>query len=240
MKTAFLISLLLATVLLAACREEPEPDKKPAIDQVRFSPKEGERWIYKVEVSLDPSARIPTGLIDGGEEGPSSTYVKERVYLGQRIVEAGKTEKAHCFEILKDGRKRELEFSIINEDGILTRAWQEAGKERFVMDPVLLVPAQLVPGSVWSMSLPNPNDPGGPPMFSRQFQYFGIEELLVMGQPKKAHRVKVYGRTGPLNLQRDYWFVDQLGLVKERKAYYSDEARVALVEETLSKHEKVK
>ncbi len=239
MKTAFPIALLLATVLLTACREEPEPEAEetPAISRVRFTPTEGERWIYKVEVSLDPEARVPTGLV-GGAEGASSDYLKERVYLGLKPIEAGSDELAHCFEVSKGGRKEELEFSLITEEGILTRAWQEAGKERILMPPVLMVPAKLDPGSLWDMNLPNPNDPGGPPMFYRQFRYFGMEDVLVLGQNQKAHRVKVFGKTGQLELQRDFWFVDQLGIVKERKAYYAQKKRLALVEETLTKHDK--
>lgn len=238
MKTAFQMSLLLATVLFTACREESksEPSKKPTIAQVRFSPAEGERWVYKVEVGLDPGAQIPAGIADVGPEGVSSDYRKERVYLGLKPVEAESKEMAHCFEVFKGGRKQELEFSLINEEGILTRAWQEAGKERILMPPVLLVPAKLSPGSIWEMNLPNPNDPGGVPMFYRQFRYFGLEEIQVMGQSRHAHRVKIFGKTGQLELQRDFWFVDQLGIVKERKAYYAQEKRLVLVEETLIEH----
>lgn len=232
------MSLLLTTLFFVACRDKPEAKKEASIDQVRFSPEEGEKWIYKVEVSLDPSAHVPSGLIEAGPEGSESSYQKERVYLGQRPVEAGSKEMTYCFEISKKNQKQEREFSLINSEGILSRAWQEVGKERIIMDPILLVPAKLVPGAVWDASLPNPNDPGGAPMFYRRFQYYGIEEIQVLGQSQRAHRVKVYGKTGPLELQRDYWFVDQLGFVKERKAYYSQEKRLALVEETLVKHER--
>ncbi|MGJ8725906.1 MAG: hypothetical protein ACSHYB_15230 [Roseibacillus sp.] len=236
MKTAFHMSLLLTALFFAACREKTESPKESSIDQVRFTPQEGEKWVYKVEISLDPTARVPSGVIDAGPEGSESTYQKERVYLGQRPVKEGSKEMAHCFEISKNGRKQEQEFSLINGEGILSRAWQEAGKERIIMDPILLVPAKKVPGAVWDASLPNPNDPGGPPMFYRRFHYYGIEEIQVMGQPRRAHRVKVLGKTGPLQLQRDFWFVDQLGFVKERKAYYSEESRLALVEESLVEH----
>lgn len=239
MKTAFQCLFLLATALLLACREEPEADipAQTSIAQVRFTPQEGERWVYQVEVNLDPGARIAAEIVEAGPEGASSKYQKERVYLGQMPVAEGTEEKAHCFEITKGGKKEELEFLLISEEGLLTRAWQPAGGERILMDPVLLVPAQLPPGSIWSMNLPNPNDPGGPPMFYRQFRYFGMEEVQVMGQSRQAHRVKIFGKTGGLELQRDFWFVDQLGIVKERKAYYAQEKRLALVEEFLLEHE---
>ena len=236
MKTVFQMSLLFATLLLTACREESESLKEIPVDQVRFSPEVGEKWVYKVEVSLDPTARVPSGLIEAGPEGSETTYQKERVYLGQLPVEEGSEEMTYGFEVSKNGRKQEREFCLVTEEGIFSRAWQEAGKERIIMDPILLIPAEKVPGSVWDASLPNPNDPGGPPMFYRRFNYYGIEEIQVMGQSRKAHRVKVYGKTGPLKLQRDFWFVDQLGWVKERKAYYSDESRLALIEETLVEH----
>lgn len=240
MKTAFPISLLLATVLFTACRDQAEirPEGGPANSQIRFNPIKGERWVYKVEVNLDPEAQVPAGVLEEGPEGVTSDYQKERVYLGLQPVQADSEEMAHCFEVLKGGRRAELEFSLINEEGILTRAWQEAGKERILMPPILMVPANLAPGSIWNMSLPNPNDPGGTPMFFRQFRYFGIEDLLVLGQKRQAHRVKVFGKTGQLELQRDFWFVEQLGIVKERKAYYAQEKRLVLVEETLTEHRK--
>ena len=236
MKTAFQMSLLFATLLLTACQDESPAEMEVSADQVRFSPQVGEKWTYKVEVSLDPAARVPAGLIEAGPEGSETSYQKERVYLGQVPLEKGSKEMTYGFEVSKNGRKYEREFCLVNEQGILSRAWQEAGKERIIMDPILLVPAEKVPGSVWDAGLPNPNDPGGPPMFYRRFHYYGIEEIQVLGQTQQAHRVKVYGKTGPIQLQRDYWFVDQLGFVKERKAYYSDESRLALIEETLVKH----
>ena len=236
MKTATQISLLLATFLLTACREDPGPETQAGIEPILLSPSEGERWVYKVEVSLDPTAQIPSGVIDAGPEGSETTYQKERRYLGLKPLKANSDEQAHCFEISKDRRVQELEFSLIDERGISTRAWQEAGKERILMEAVLLVPTSEVPGSVWSMSLPDPNDPGGAPMFYRQFQYYGLEEILVMGQSQKAHRIKVFGKTGPVELQRDFWFVNQLGFVKERKSYYSEKTRLALIEEVLIEH----
>ena len=236
MKTVCQMLLLFTALLSTACQEESEAMKEAPVDQVRFSPQVGEKWIYKVRVSLDPTAQLPSSLIEAGPEGTETTFEKERVYLGQLPVEEGSEETAYCFEVSKNGRKHEREFCLVNEEGIFSRAWQEADKERIVMDPILLVPAEKVPGAVWDAALPNPNDPGGPPMFYRRFHYFGIEEIQVMGQAREAHRVKVYGKTGPIKLQRDYWFVDQLGFVKERKAYYSDDRRLSLIEETLVDH----
>ena len=236
MKTVLQLSLLLTTFFCASCEETSDSQKKQSIDQLRFSPQVGEKWVYKVEVSYDTKERLPLGLIEAGPEGGESSFLKESVYLGQRPLMAESKELTYCFEVSKNGRKEELEFSLITGDGIFSRAWQKAGKERIIVDPVLLVPAKKPPGSVWEASLPNPNDPGGPPMFYRRFYYYGTEEVQVMGQTLRAHRVKVHGKTGPLQLQRDYWFVDQLGFVKERKAYYSDEKRLALIEETLVEH----
>ncbi|MFC0017611.1 hypothetical protein [Roseibacillus persicicus] len=249
MKTLVATALFLTLFLNSACREksgEKEGAAKMGVAQVRFSPAEGETWTYKAEVKLDPSARFPAGLIDTGPEGSASTFQKTRRYLGLMPVTADSDEKAHCFEISKDGRVEEREFSIFNEEGILARAWQKAGGERMVIEPTVLVPAQEPPGSVWSREVPDPNNPSGSPMFSRQFQYFGKEQLQVMGQSQTAHRVKISGKTGPLHLQRDLWFVDNLGFVKERKAYYliiesdaeaSSNKRIALIEEILVQHE---
>lgn len=244
MKTAIQILLLLAAILITSlttsCREEESGDDGK-VDRLRFNPVEGESWVYDVEVTLDPSARNLKGSIDIGPEGGNSRYEKVRHYLGLKPVADGSEELAHCFEVSKEGKVQEREFSQMTDRGIVTRAWQEAGKERLIMDePILLVPAKKVPGSLWSRRVPNPNDPAGPPMFSRQFQYFGLEEILVLGEKRNAHRVKVVGITGQLELQRDFWFVNQIGFVKERKAYYSQKKRLILVEETLVSHNKVK
>lgn len=245
MKTALKTAFLLLLLLSPACRKQEEPKKK-AIDQVRFAPVEGETWTYKVDVQLDPSARLPAGLIDTGAEGSDSTYQKVRRYLGLLPVTAGSEEMAHCFEVSKDNRVEEREFSLFTEKGILARAWQKSGGERMVFEPTVLVPAQEPPGAVWSLSVVDPNNPSGSAMFARQFQYFGKEELLVMGQKLSAHRVKSSGKTGPLHLQRDFWFVDMLGFVKERKAYYliiesdteeNSSRRIALIEEVLVDHQ---
>lgn len=236
MKTATQISLLLATVLLISCRKEPASGETAEVESVLLSPREGERWVYQVEVALDPTAQIPSEIIDVGSEGATTSYQKERRYLGLKPLQATEDEEAHCFEIMKADRVEELEFSVIDKEGVSTRGWQKAGKDRILMEAVLLVPANQVPGTVWSKSLPNPNDPGGAPMFYRQFQYFGLEELMVMGQSRKAHRVKVFGKTGPVELQRDYWFVNHLGFVKERKSYFSQQKRLAFIEEVLIEH----
>ncbi len=241
MKTAPWLALLLVPCLLMACRDQAkkEEEKDSLSGQVRFSPEEGERWVYQVEVRLDPDARTTKGVVESGPEGAVSDYLKERVCLGLKQVVDGSSELAHCFQVSEGGNVRQLEFILIDDKGISTRAWQESGRERILMNPIVLIPSQEPPGATWAMSLPNPNDPGGDPMFSRQFRYFGLEKLQVLGEDRSAHRVKVVGRTGALLLQRDFWFVDQLGIVKERKAYYSEEKRVALVEEELTEYHPV-
>ena len=239
MKTAFKMLLLALPLLVIACKEETDPQDQAKIERLRFSPVENERWVYKVAVTLDPSARNEDGKIESGSEGVTSSYEKVRRYLGAKPVQEGSEVLADCFEVSKAGKVEELEFNQMTEEGLVTLAWQEKGGERLVLaEPVLVFPAKKVPGSLWALSQPNPNDPDGHPMFSRQFQYFGIEEVEVMGDTRKAHRVKIVGRTGQFGIQRDLWFVNQLGIVKERVARYGGKKRLALFEEVLVAHER--
>ncbi len=240
MKTVLLLLKLsfLAFPLLISCEKKKEQSEEGNLEELIFNPVVGESWKFEGTITLDPSARNLEGLLAEGNEGSSNTYQKERRYLGLKPLEDGSEKMAHNFEIRENNKVKSLEFGIVNQQGIMTLGGQEAGKERLLLaEPILLIPADDVPGSIWSISVPNPNDLDGDPMFARQFRYFGTEQIEILGQVRKAYRVKSFGRTGDLKLQRDFWFVSNLGFVKERKAYYAQKKRLALIEEILVAHD---
>lgn len=225
---------LLFVMLLVGCERKVEETGGEEI--LRFKPEVGEEWVYEVRVTLDPSAQVPEGVVVMGTEGVKTSFRKTRRYLGMREPEEGVGEY-HCFEVLKDGELSETEYALISEDGVFTKGVKEEGAELILMaTPVKIVPTDVAPGEGWSLSLPDPNNPGGDPMMFRQFRYFGKETIVVLGKERKARRVQVEGRTGPLILQRDYWFVDGIGFVRERRSYYLPSKRVALMEEELVSH----
>lgn len=229
------ILLFSGVALLAGCQKK-RPSETVVEERV-FTPKVGESWTYQVDVILDPTADLPEGIIERGPEGVLTRYSKQRFYRGLKEMD-DKGEMTHCFEVFKDGLLFETEFSLFNDEGIFSRGWKKSDESLIVMaPPVLLVPSKFQPGVTWTMSLPNPNDPSGPPMFHRQFQYFGEETITIMNQSMVAHRVKVFGKTGPVELQRDFWFSDRIGFLKERRAYYIPSKRIALFDEELVEHE---
>lgn len=241
MKTAYPF-LLLAIFLITACEKEENAPVELKGPGLILNLVEGEIWTYQVDVTLDPSARNASGQLKAGSEGVVSSYEKVRRYLGLKPIEADSEELAHCFEVSEGGKVKELEFCLIDERGVLAVASQKNGEQRFIMaEPFPMIPVDKVPGSAWSFSLPDTNDPGGAPMISRDFQYFGEEELTVLGEVRKAHRIRLIGKTGKTGqFQRDYWFVNQLGFVKERKSRFVQGKRLALFEESLISHERPK
>ena len=238
MKAFIKISLLLSLALIASsCRNTEQATKPEVLDRVRLSPVEGETWVYQVKVTLDSTdAQVPKSLLKFGPEGIKTSYEKRRRYLGLRAPREG-AEKVYCFEITEDGKVTELEYTFQTEEGIFTRGSQKVGQTLMLMEPpVLIIPAQRLPGEGWQMGLPNPNDPTGPPMVFRRFSYFGVEELPVMNDVSAAHRVRILGKTGPIELQRDLYYSNKVGFVQDRRAYFSPEQRLALIEETLVEH----
>lgn len=226
---------LLLSILLPSCRERVAPETQS--ENVRFAPVVGESWTYEVTVRLSPGAQLPEGSAQAGPEGSVTKSHKIRRYVGEQVPEENFT-KAHTFEVYQEGELSETEFSLFTPEGIFTSGSRKEGQAALLLDPpVLLVPENLPLSAVWDLALPNPNDPSGPPMIQRKFQYRGLEPLQVMGEKKMAHHVKVVGTTGPVQLQRDFWFVNSIGFVKERRGYYANGKRLALMEEVLIEHE---
>jgi hypothetical protein len=226
---------LLSLAAFSSCQKEEIPAETRS-ERIYFDPEVGETWRYEVTVRLDPGVSLPEGIVETGPEGSRTEFTKESRYLGERVPAEGYAE-AHAFAIFKEGQRIQTEFSLFTEEGILTRGVKKTDEPAFVLDPpVLLVPEKLELAAVWPLELPNPNDPTGPPMVSRQFQYLGKEAIQTLGGRQEAHHVKVLGKTGPVRMQRDYWFVNRIGFVRERRAYYLDDRRVALLEEELVEH----
>ncbi|MEM9081394.1 MAG: hypothetical protein AAGC74_11955 [Verrucomicrobiota bacterium] len=230
--------MVLGAFWVVSCEKPEVVQVEDGLPPLVFAPVVGEEWEFEVTVSLDPEAEISKDLVVSGPEGPRTTYKKLRRYVGRKEPEKGKGFY-HCFEVYKEGELAEYEFMELNRLGIHARGWQQAGQSLILMNsPAMVVPSLEDAGAVWSLSLPNPNNPSGPPMMFREFRYFGIEPVEVGKEFLQGRRVQVQGQTGPLSLQRDYWFVDNLGYVKERKAYYLPSKRVALMEEKLVAHRK--
>jgi hypothetical protein len=226
---------LAALVVFSSCQKE-KAQVETQSKRIYFEPEVGESWRYEVTVRLDPAVNLPAGVVEIGPEGSRTEFAKERRYLGKQIPAEG-YGKAHAFAIFKEGKQVETEFSLFTEEGIMARGTKKTDEAAFILDPpVLVVPEKLELSASWPLELPNPNDPTGPPMVSRQFQYLGTETIQILGGRQEAYHVKVFGKTGPVQMQRDYWFVNQIGFVKERRAYYLGGQRVALLEEELVEH----
>lgn len=230
------LPVLLLAFLSPSCRKE-ESLPQTQSQNLRFNPVVGESWTYEVTVRLAPGAQLPTGSEPAGPEGVVTKFTKIRRYVGEGVPTPD-FEKAHTFEIYRDGELSEIEYSLFTPEGIFARGSKATGQSAFLLEPpVLLIPEDLAISSVWEVSLPNTNNPSGPPMVQRKFQYRGVGPIQVMGEGVQAHHVKVIGKTGPLQMQRDFWFVNSLGFVKERRSYYLDGKRVSLMEEVLTDHE---
>lgn len=218
-------------------REIVLPPEEPIESALVLAPVVGETWTYQATVKLDGGAQGFESVLEPGSDGGfRSSYEKERRFVGMEAPQEG-AEPAFCFEIILNDKPAEREYSLITEEGIFSRGSQKSGQALMFFDPpILLIPAKLLPGEGWEMGLPNPNDPSGPPMVSRRFSYFGIEKLEVMGREEEAHRVKIHGKTGPIEIQRDLWYSNTLGFIKDRKSYYLPDRRLALIEENLIEH----
>lgn len=229
------LALSLALVL-PSCRQRATLVETQS-QNVRFDPVVGESWTYEVTVRLSPGAKLPEGAGPAGPEGAVTKFTKTRRYIGEQVP-GENFPKAHVFEVFKDGELSETEFSLFTPDGIYASGSKTTGQSALMLEPpVLLVPEKLAMSSVWEVELPNTNDPSGPPMIQRKYQYRGVEPIQVLGSQHQAHHVKVIGQTGPLQVQRDYWFVNSIGFVKERRGYYINGKRVTLMEEELKDHD---
>lgn len=212
------------------------PVAPPAV--VSLSPVVGETWVYDATVKLDSGAKGFENVLEEGPDGEFRTfYQKSRRFLGMKTPKEG-VEPAYCFEVSQNEEPTEREYSVVTEEGIFSRGSQKTGQALMYFEPpILMIPAKRLPGEGWQMELPNPNDPSGPPMVFRRFSYFGVEKIQIMGSEEEAHRVKIYGKTGPLEIQRDIWYSNRLGFVKDRKAYFLPDRRLALIEEILVEHQ---
>lgn len=231
--------MALAYVIIKNSRpsEEPAPAPVDPPVAVTLAPVVGETWIYDATVKLDSGAKGFENVLQEGPDGEFRTYYqKGRRFLGMQAPKEG-VEPAFCFEVTQNQEPIEREYCFITEEGIFSRGSRKIGQALMYFEPpILMIPAQRLPGEGWQMELPNPNDPSGPPMVFRRFSYFGLEKIEVMGREEEAHRVKIYGKTGPLEIQRDIWYSNRLGFVKDRKAYFLPDRRLALIEEILVEH----
>ncbi|MDP0492102.1 MAG: hypothetical protein Q7Q71_13720 [Verrucomicrobiota bacterium JB023] len=221
-------------VILTGCLEEKKQTAEPSA--LLFSPRVGEEWVYEVKVTLDRSAQIPEGLLERGPEGIKENYQKTRTYRG--IVEPAEgAGELSCFEVRKDGGEPEYEYVILRSDAILAKGGKLGDDAPVILQkPLTLWKTSAKAGDAWGESLPDEAQPDGPPLMSRLFRYLGEEEIEVLGKTMKARHLRMEGNTGPLLLRHDYWFVDRIGYVKERRSYFSSDKRLMVMEEHLVEH----
>lgn len=200
----------------------------------------GDEWEYEVKIELPRGAVFDKGkgvTVKETAEGIEVSYIETQRYLGKKAPKKG-MEGLDAFSVTRGEVLQSTEYLQVSDIGIFGRASKTAGKDEkgkekaqvmLLAKPLLLVAKDNKAGDSWKVeSEPNKD---GVVAFKRDFRSFGMEKVKVPAGEFEGIKIEASGNNGGVELKREYWFVPDVGFVKEVKNYYSKEKR--LVRQTL-------
>ncbi|MGE9267959.1 MAG: hypothetical protein ACQKBY_07665 [Verrucomicrobiales bacterium] len=231
MKAPFPLVLLLFSFscgLPLIAEEKESAEEAPAL----WSPKVGDVWRYEVTMEVTREAEIPAGeqvQVRETADGIEIRYEREDRYLGTEKVRKDE-ESWDAMEVKRAGIVKSIDYLQIVPEAVFGRASREVpenkgeegekeGRLSILAKPLLMVAAKSKAGDEWKVAGPENED--GVVLFKRHFRCFGLEKVKVPAGEFEALRFEVIGVNGSIDVHREYWFVPQLGFIKEEKSYYS-------------------
>lgn len=204
--------------LLPAFSQSPEKEEVQS-DEPILKVEKGGYWLYQVNVTTPiPLGKALTSTPLKKDGKFQYFYDEKRVYQGEGRV-AGLTEVVGSLEVYLEGKAefREIQYVGFKPDGYwsygaLVKSSNEKTSRVLLKTPMPLILKKGKPGSQWSWKA---NE------LTFEFRVIGLEEVIVPAGQYKAVKIQIdQSDKGLPKKLRHYWFVEDIGIVKEQEESY--------------------